>query len=268
MAEIAHSLNSIELEGHELWFLLSQYGPGIIVGMGDPYQGWTKEQASRAGEDAFRSLLRRGILLPASEHEVFVPTPITKALQACHQAENTLIVQFQESAGSLVRRYFHFFDGVILEMAETANDRYQLRFVPSAAQLAEELSAPLRAESTAITSGHPLLLEADQFDRIRSLCADGAVEVATELLSEANVEAELAERLAADLARPVASGAFVAICSRQTPSGNEVAGFAILEGRNSIWILEPRGQGSPGEVQLTAADPQMVRDRFLKLLPT
>jgi hypothetical protein len=267
VAEIAHSLNAIELDERELWFLLSQYGPGVIVGTGDPYQGWTMEKATRASEEAFRSLLRRGILLPASEHEVFVPTPITKALQACHQAENTLIVQFQESGGSLVRRFFHFFDGMILEMAGTGNARYRLGFVPSAAQLTEEMSALLRADSTAITGGHPLVLEADQFDRIRRLCANGAVDAATELLSEATVETELAERLVADLAKPLASGAFVAIKSRRAPSGNEVAGFAILEGSHSIWIMEPREQVSTAGVQLTAASPQVLRDRFLELLP-
>ena len=267
MAEIAYTRNSIELDENELWFLLAQFGPGVIVGMGDPYRGWPKDQAALAGEKGFRSLLQRGILLPASQHEVFISAQITRALLACHQAETTLIIQFQESGGSLVRWFFHFFDNSILEMTELANSRYQLSFVPSAGQLTEGLRAPLRTDSTAMMHGRPLSLKANQFDRLRTLCADGAMDTATELLLEASLDAELASTLVADLARPVASGAFVAIRSRLKPSANEVTGFAIMEGSHSIWILEPRGQGRTDEVQLTPVDPQMVRDRFLKLLP-
>jgi len=257
----------LELDEDELWFLLSQYGSGIIVGVQDPYNGRQVEEIRAANETAFQSLVQRGILQLASENEVFLAEWIISLLGVCHHPVHSLIVQYQVAGGPLRRTFTHYGENLIVKLFETKPHHYYLRVVPDQEALLDLFDEALCSNTGSMSVGRGFQLTANALFIASDLCTKGDPQRAEKTLTSAGLQEEQAQRLTISLYKPVRNTSVIVIAQRNTAETQFVRGFSILEGADDLWIMDPYDENGEQVIAFIPANAEKVRARFLEILP-
>lgn len=258
---------TLELDEDELWFLLSQYGSGIIVGMYDTYHGRRSEEIRAANETAFQSLVQRGILQLASENEVFLAEWIISLLGVCHHPDHSLIVQYQVAGEYLRRTFIHYGSNLIVELCETEPHKYHLRIVPDQEALLDLFDGFLCSDTNSMSGEREFRLTTSALFRARDLCSKGNLQGAEKALISEGFEEEQAQRLTRSLYKPVRNTSVIVIANRNTFNTQYVQGFSILEGPDNLWIMEPYEENGEEVIVFIPANMEKVRARFREILP-
>ena len=258
---------SLELGENELWFLLSQYRSGIIVGVQDPYHGRRAEEIRAANETAFQSLVQRGILQLASENEVFLAEWIISLLGVCHHPDYSLIVQYQVAGGPLKRTFTHYSENLMVKLCETKPHHYHLRVVPDQEALLDLFDEALRSKTGSMNGGREFRLTANALYKARELCIKGDLQRSEKTMSSAGLAEEQAQRLTRSLYKPVRNTSVIVIANRNITETQFVRGFSILEGADDLWIMDPYEENGEEVIAFIPANAEKVRARFLEILP-
>jgi len=259
--------SSLELDEDELWFLLSEYGSGIIVGMYDIYHGRRSEEIRAANETAFQSLVQRGILQLASENEVFIAGWIISLLGACHHPDHSLIVQYKVVGESPRRAFIHYGNNLVAELYETQTNKYHLRIVPDQEALLDLFDGVLCSDTNSLCGEREFRLTASTLFRARDLCFKGNLQGSEKALIAEGFEEEQAQRLTRSLYKPVRNASVIVIANRNTVNTQYVQGFSILEGSDNLWIMEPYKENGEEVIAFIPANMEKVRARFREILP-
>lgn len=258
---------SLELDEDELWFLLSQYGSGIIVGMYDTYQGRRSEEIRAANESAFQSLVQRGILQLASENEVFIAEWIISLLGVCHHPDHSLIVQYQVVGEPLRRTFIHYGNNLIVELCETETHKYHLRIIPDQETLLDLFDGVLCSDTNSLNGEREFRLTASTLFRARDLCFKGNLQGSEKALIAEGFEEEQAQRLTRSLYKPVRNTSVIVIANRNPGNAQYVQSFSILEGPDNLWIIEPYEEDGEEVIVVIPANMEKARARFREILP-
>jgi len=258
---------TLELDEDELWFLLSQYRSGIIVGVQDPYHGRRAEEIRAANETAFQSLVQRGILQLASENEVFLAEWIISLLGVCHHPDHSLIVQYQVAGEPLRRTFIHYRDNLIVELCETEPHKYHLRIVPDQEALLDLFDGFLCSDTNSFSGEREFRLTTSALFRARDLCIKGNLPRAEKTLTSAGLQEEQAQRLTRSLYKPIRNTSVIVIANRNTTETQFIRGFSILEGADDLWTMDPYEENGEEVIAFIPANADKVRARFLEILP-
>jgi len=258
---------TLELDEDELWFLLSQYGSGIIVGMYDNYHGRRSEEIRAANETAFQSMVQHGILQLASENEVFLAEWIISLLGVCHHPVHSLIVQYQVAGEPLRRTFIHYGDNLIVELCETEPHKYLCRIVPDQEALIDLFDGFLCSDTNLFSGEREFRLTTSALCRARDLCFKGNLQGAQNALISEGFEEEQARSLTRSLYKPVKNTSVIVIANRNTTETQHIRGFSILEGADDLWILNLYEENGEEEIAFIPANAEKVRARFLDILP-
>ena len=257
----------LELDEDELWFLLSQYGSGIIVGVQDPYHGRQVEEIRAANETAFQSLVQRGILQLASENEVFLAEWILSLLGVCHHPVHSLIVQYQVAGGPLRRTFIHYGENLIVKLCETKPYHYHLRVVPDQEALLDLFDEAICSDTNPLSGGREFRLTASALYKARELCIKGDLQRAEKMMTSAGLAEEQAHRLTRSLYKPVRNTSVIVIANRNTTETQHIRGFSILEGADDLWIMDPYEENGEEVITFISTNAEKVWARFLEILP-
>lgn len=258
---------SVDFTADELWFLLQQFGTGVVLGIKNPHLGWLVQEIQEANRVALRSLVDRNIVRIASKHQIELDDVLATMVRTCAHPGHTLISQFQDSTGKDKQRYIHFADDLIVEHIEFKRGQHRLTAIQNHVALLEHLNEVLRLSSSASSRGGKFHLPEKALFEARSLCSKGHVRQALSNLKKARLPEEKAVLLTKVLSKPVANSAFVSLRNQGKSQTQNVKGFALLESKTGLWIMMPYDKDGDKMVEFIPANSKLVKQRFLEILP-
>jgi hypothetical protein len=256
----------IELDDCELWVLLSLQGPGLTLGVADPFVGMLARESEATARSALERLVSRGLALQVSSDEIALRDEVAALIAACHHPNHSLIVQSQRAGEPQRHLFVHYAPGVAVEHDLLEQHRHRLSVLTNRDDLLARLMAVFPMQNGGGPTGGSVrvaeeaLLEArTQFARRRD---DRALEALREGRDEGGRVADFAEALR----QPMASVSFVLVANRNQLETQLVRGFSVLAGERQTWILLPFEALGRREVECVLADRQAVRQRLSDLL--
>jgi hypothetical protein len=258
---------SVSLNTGEFWFLLQQFGTGIVLGLKNPYLGWLIEEIEDANRTALRSLVDRDIVRVISKNQIEIDDMLASIIKTCLHPQQTVISQFQDSKGVDKQHYIYFGNNLIVEHIEFKRGQHFLTAIKDRYALLAHLSEVLRLSSEVASRGKKFRLPEQVLFESRSLCSQGQARKALNYLKKEKLSEVNAALLARALTNPVANSAFAAIRNQDQPQIQNVKGFALLEGENDFWIMIPYERGEEKMVEFIPANSKMAKQHFLEILP-
>lgn len=258
---------AIHLSSEELWFLLSQFGPAVILGMENPYLGWLANEIEAAHKAALKSLVDRDLVRMVSKDEIALDETLATMVAACAQADHSLIVQRQRADGAGQRSHVHFANGLIVEHQETEPGRHRLMAVRDRQALTDLLAIVLQSDSRAADEGESFDIAEQVLFEARDLCSQGHAQRAVALLVSRGLNDEMAAQLTKVLASPTASSSVVVLVNRAEAETQHVRGFAVLEGQHRMWIVRSHDGNGHDQVEFVPANATTIQARFFDILP-
>ena len=257
---------AVTLDNRELWILLSLCGPGLVLGVEDPYVGWLSSEVEADGRTILQSLIDRGLAIKVSEGEIALEDNLAAILGACHHPDHSLIVQVQQAGDTQKRLFVHLTDGLAVQHSLLPDGQYQLVVVENRDELASRLLGPL-ADAKGSHSDRTFRLPEGALFHARKLCAQGQPDQAVESILAPGLPREQALALSRVLTGLTTSASFVLVANRDRAETQHVRGFSVLHGADQLWMaISGEDQVGQPQVELIPADGQMLRDRLAELL--
>ncbi len=265
-----HSMSmflSILFSADEIWFLLQQFGTSIVFGMQNPHLGWLIDEIENADRNALKLLVDRGYVRIASKNQIELDDALAAMIRTCAHPQHTLVAQFQDSTGIDNQRYIYFGDELIVERTQTKQNQHRLTVIKDREVLLKHLREVLRLSSITTSHGKKFTLPEQTLFETRALCTQGQASKAINNLKELDLSEEISSLLTKALTNPVANSAFMALSNQSKSQSQTVKGFALLEGKNDLWIMMPYDSDGIKMVEFIPANSKLVKQRFLEILP-
>jgi len=260
---------SLEFSTQEFWFLLNLFGPGVVLGMEEPYLGWLMEEREAAHREALRSLVDRGLVRMVSNDEIDLDDVLAQMVQACVRPQHSLILHAHRASPVHTddRRYVHWGEMLLVEHHPIDEDRHRLTALPDRDALLSNLEDVLRLNTPVRSVGEGFVVKESALFQARQHCRHGKSEKALAILQDAGLQEDTAARLVKALISPVANSAAVVVVNRMERDTRHVRGMAVLEGEEDLWIMTPYEHKDTAYVWFTPAEAQGLREKLLAILP-
>lgn len=269
MEAITTASLSLAFSSQELWFLFSLFGPGVVLGMENPYLGWLMEEREAANREALRSLVDRGLARVVSDDEIDLDDVLAQMVQVCVQPLHSLILHAQKASPTPAaeRRYVHWGETLLVEHRLMSEDRHRLTALPDQDALVPRLENVLRLNTPVRSDGEDFVIKEDVLFQAGQRCSNGENKMALALLEDAGLQEDTAARLVKALTSPVANSAAVVVVNRAERDTHHVRGMAVLEGEEDLWMMMPFEHNNAAYVRFVPAGAQELRDKLLAILP-
>ncbi|HWI52467.1 MAG TPA: hypothetical protein VNT01_10050 [Symbiobacteriaceae bacterium] len=242
----------------ELAFLASLLGADSLIGVPDPFAGWSGDAVEEAWEEVRRALAERRLVTLQSDGAVSIETSVAELVGTCGFAEATFMLTYTAADGTAAGHHFHVIrhSAVELVLSHETVLTCQLSGVDTATVLDRVTEIFRLGDQGAPCVPNGRLTEAS-LRAARLLAEESGPAAAGELLETVGLCRETAAALAGSLARPLGSGALVAIASDQSDAG--VDGLALLEGENGLWLLRNVHEGNARWVDVVPCTAEGLR---------
>ena len=257
----------IEFSSEELWFLLQQFSPAIILGMLNPHLGWLIEEIEEADREALKSLVARNLVRIISKDQIELDDSLASMVRTCAHPHHTFISRSHNSAGVIEQKFIYFGSDLIVEHMEINQGQHRLIAINDRDTLLAQLSIALRSASTSSSRGKKFQLPEQVLFEASDLCSKGNSEIASENIKKSGLSDKETALKTKTLKKPIANSAFVTLCDQGTPQLQNVKGFALLEGDNGFWIMSPYDKDGIKMVEFTPANSTVAKQRLLEILP-
>jgi hypothetical protein len=261
---------SIDFTVDELWFLMSQFGPTYVTGIDNPYLGWLADEIQEATKGAVQSLVEKDIARVLTEDSIELDDAVVEMVRVCVHPLHTLLASIQPQIGEAdgFQHYVHFAEpDWIVEHVEFEPGMHRLTAIRDQQALVELLQDDLRLDSAAASAPPAFKLRQETLHAAARLYIEGKAPEGLSLLEESGLEAAVCQRLGAVLAAPVANASYVVMKNRNNSDRNFTCGFGYLEGEAELWLMRPFKQGDEAWVEFTPGSAELVRAKFLEILP-
>jgi hypothetical protein len=258
---------SINLINDEFWFLISQYGPSLILGMDNPYQGCLTEELEEASRRSIISLIDRGYVRLLSKDSIELDDVVANMVKTCAHPVHSLIIKFQPSLGNSIEHFIHFSPGWIVERMTIDENIQELTVFKDTVALKDYLRDALRLDSRSNGSTKPFHIDEDSLLQISSLYKEGKKIEGKKLLEQINLDAEVKQCLDEVFSNPVANSSVIALHDQNDPEKQKVLGFAFLEGQEEMWLLQPEERVGKRQVNFSPANAELICQQFAEILP-
>lgn len=228
-------LPAIACSTTELAFLARLLGAGSLIGVPDPFVGWSADAIADAWEAARASLAERRLLSVHADASVGMEQTVAELVGTCCFAEATFMLTYTASDGSVFGHHFHVIrrSAVELVLSHEAEITCQLSGLEAESVLDRVAEIFRLGDQGAPPVPNGRLTER-HLTRARQV-AEGTGAWAAELyLVSAGLCRETAAALALALARPLGSGALVVMAGGTSAAGLD--GLRLLEGENGLWL--------------------------------
>lgn len=255
-------LPSIACSATEMAFLSSLLGADSLVGVPDPFAGWSSNAIDAALAEARRTLAERRLVSVLPDGSVCLQETVAELVGTCGYAEATYMLTYTAAGGEVFGHHFHVIRRSAVELILSHEDvlTCQLTALDTGAVLDRVAEIFRLGDQGAPQVPNGRLPEVSlRIARNRGE-AEGP-EVAERHLVGAGLPPETAGALAQTLTNPLGNGALVALGSDKSDWG--VCGLALLEGENGLWLLRNVHQGSSRWVDVVPCSAADLRE-FLR----
>jgi len=249
----------------EIALLLYLMRVPYMLGVGsNPLEGLTQAQAVQALSSADRSLRARGMIAPKAENIVEIDPFVLGLVAPCAMPEVSILVSRSERGAPAQVRLLHRAKGLEVEhtLPEQGLHRFEALIAPDS--LHKRLASLLPSRMHEYNGQAMGSLTREQYNRARDAVQTGEGNLTLPLFQEAGLLVEDADLLIKTLHNPEVEVSFGFVMNI---SGEALtAGFTLLEGLQSLWILEDSSPESTTDITLyrvPSAAPRIRLDEYV-----
>lgn len=261
------SLIDINLSTPELWLLLSQFGPAVVLGIEDPYLGWLADEVKDAHQKAAQSLLERGLAQPVDSGTIDVDDDLLALTEIIAHPQHTAILQVSSRAGDGAQRYFYLSDTRAVERIDVEDGKQQLNSIPADGALVKCLADLMRSGPPRVGRGMAFSLPEETLFKAAEFAAQGDENAIDEALTASGLTDSNAAALKLALTHPMANASLAVIINIGKPEVQHVSGFGILESEQDLWLLCPYEDHGKQFVEVRPTDDNGIQRRLEETLP-
>ena len=230
----------IFLSREELLFVLNVLETGFIPGLdADPLGDLTLAEQSLALTFAERALRARGLAQLQADGVVRVHQTLLQAVGACAYSQNAIFVYHWPTGGEAPIRFFgHIRDNEIVAHTRPEDVVHQLSILYSKVGLVERILQVCGCHDVSDSHSFDFTLPDAVFVQARELAESGAVDQATALMTQAQVDPAAAGAFAATLADSPTVSIFQMV---KQGAGESVKkqDSTVVKGSRYTWLLQP-----------------------------
>lgn len=243
----------------ELAFVATLLGAETLVGLPDPFHGWSEDQTEAVWEQARESLAERRLLTLHPDGRIEVDDRLISLVGTCGFAEVTYVLTRTGANGQVSGHHFHVIRSAAVELAiqDQGALTCQLTALDSC-HLPDRVTSLLRLENQAAVQVPNGTLAEPDLRQARFLAQGSGTEVARAFLREAGLHADTAAALTEALAQPLGNGSLVTMVPGRAQWG--VDRLSVLESQHGLWLLRTVARQGKLLVDIVPAEADMARD--------
>ncbi|RME59878.1 MAG: hypothetical protein D6790_10070 [Caldilineae bacterium] len=249
----------ILLSREELLFVLDLLQANFLPGMEEDTEG---EMDNKLRDVVFRvarrALQARELVRRRANGEYALHNSLLRTIGVCAYAQSRIFVYHWPSQGDApVRTYFHIRgnDSVLQSQPEPGLHRFLL--LPLA-QAPAQVAASCQIQVQETEPEQTFYISNTAFQSARQQMADGHVQAAQEILTQAGASATAAARFTAALA-PAAAVSILQMV-RQNGSGVQRQDFTVIQHEGRGWIVEPANPGDSSRLRVQSFSPARFQE--------
>lgn len=260
-------LETLRLSQTELWFLLLQFGPGVVLGFKDPTQGLLAKEINELGNQCFNSLHQRNLVQGIYPNQLRMDPKVSELIKGIHRPLHTVVCAAQQepTAPTIVCAYHYTVHSIIL-LQEIGARMYNVSKTRSWGAIRQFLIAPFKDELPNADQGAPYRVSIEKLDVLRNSLAHGDNNSAQILLKDSGLESEDLTALLSALKNSQLKMSLLVFYHRQDPERQITKGFSVLAHERRIWLLELVGTQSDVASIRTISRGKLV-ERIRNILP-
>jgi hypothetical protein len=229
-------LPTVQCSARELAYLASLLGAESLIGVPDPFAGWSAAATEEGLAEARSSLADRRLITLLPDGSLALEETTAELVGTCGFAEATFLLTYTSAEGAAVSHHFHAIQRSAVELVLSQEAHLSCRLTAlDTDQILGRVCELFRLGAQPAPPVPNGRLAGSALRKARHLAESGRGEAAAAWLCESGLRPETAAALAETLAAPVGNGALVAMSSDQSELG--VDGLALLEGENGLWLL-------------------------------
>ncbi len=257
-----NSAMSVGLSQEELFVMLNYMGVTDLLGLDfNVLKELTEDQIKMALGVAERALVARGFLIPKVERLTLADVPHA-LVRTCTNPETSLLISCHYPERVEENYYFHL-----------ARKMQVLHTIPVTAIhqfiALESLNAMLQSALSTLQLGNPPVLKCESAhisDEVVTQAQEASQQGkdVLKILKASGLNQSVAREFATTLKEPTLNHSIAFL--RHTSNGNsDVDGFALLGGKNGLWLMYPEDQAADEEQKMIFVQPVTPQEVAQKL---
>jgi hypothetical protein len=254
---------TFELTNREMWLLLCRFSPVFRIGYRNPFPGWGMQEilADRPALEASLEKKDLGEALSAPPGSIW-----HEILLTCAHPLQSLFVSSQFASSPQSHRVVLMGKNGSVELDYPSLMGLRLSWIRDRNLLVSRLSHGLRLDSPLTSSGESFLIKEENLNKANGAFRKGRREEGEAVMHTAGLKEAEFQRACETLQNPVSNGAVACLGNPELPDPPVARGFAVLEGRQTIWILRNHNQGGIYWTEWTPCSGSQIRSALEMLL--
>ncbi|MEA4906906.1 MAG: hypothetical protein VB089_04760 [Anaerolineaceae bacterium] len=222
----------------ELWYLIQLCGSTTVIGIENPYIGYSIEEIEIAEQFTLISLLRKNIV-NVTNGAVEISTPVIKStIETCVNPQHCLwLIAVRNNRPDLMAQRFLYFAGEHIVGLEKSDQRtYRLTDIQNDT-LGEILKGYFPDPANPQPAGTSFVLSQPVFDKVSNDFSSGNQAAARRALAEVGVDAQACEELAAALSDDHNYYLAINIHHPMAVDKCYTEGVGYVQGKNGGWAM-------------------------------
>lgn len=228
--------DALSVSTAELIYLSGLFEAEGLIGLANPYAGWTIEDIEIQLHGARTALTKRGLLSFNPAGQVIVDRGVERIMTALAESRAVVVLTRTDVEGRSETVSLHLHADATVEIRQEGKTAWRLMTIDEIEPRTWQNLGISAQAAPEVPGGE---LSRGLLNRARDAAMVNGVEGGTQVLREALPD-ETASALATTLANPLANAA-VAVIERN-PGGWRADGFAFLEGTHGLWLMRTQGE--------------------------
>ena len=249
----------------ELWFLLRQAAPAVIVGLEDPHRGLSVDEVLEEDRKALASLIEKGLVIKSGESEIEVDDSLMDMIKVMADPEDTVLID--STRGSVHQQDYVYHRNNTFVEYHVEDTAHCLQLLNDRNQLLDILKEQFKVSDAQISEPQQFsLAEVDLFE-VRSLFVRGKQVEARRKIDSLDIPEVCSKEFSEAIFQPELNGSISVLSSVSGKDDFIVHGTAIVSGAASVWKLSPYSQNENAMVKCTRIDAKEFASIIEDLIP-
>lgn len=253
---------SFALSREELYVILVYLKTNKLTGLDNgKVENPSKDNSNGALEVAEKGLLARGFLRPETNGRLKLIDPLFATVGTCAFPETSILITRIIPGGIKQELYFHTYRKMLVVHTIPITDIHQFNVVEDKKMALGEIKSFLNYTKTNLQDLPSGKVELDALLKISEVALEKDGEITFQLLIDIGLDKNIAKAFAQTLSKPLINTNMAYV----PRAGELTEGFTILEGRDTLWLIDPVG-GEEKQINLSITSPDEIYKRVQKFV--
>jgi hypothetical protein len=232
-------VDQLELSQYELWYLLSQQTPVIILGFTDPTQGYLTEDLFPLIQESSQALIDKDYISLNEQNQIVINPKIRQLLTTITSPKHTIVIgcKLDEGEKEEVQSINISNDKVVL-LKRQSEHAYILKEIQSRIDLLSIASIPFINKIFYAPDTENLEMSQDALTDIQDHVQSGDLDKARALLEQVGGDSDSKDHIWMALQNPQIKFSLVGFFNRDDTQKERVDGFSVITDQRYLWMIE------------------------------